>query len=330
MNSMDNLKRASAGIVLSDEPLTVEDVDAELRLRLPLVSVAIVSYNHSAFVGGAIESVLSQDYPNVEIVVADDASTDGTAEVLAGYVERFPGRVRVIVQPHNVGITTNCNAVLGMARGEYIAFLGSDDLMLPGKLCAQVEQMEADPSCVLSYHDLDVFQSETDRTLWLFSKRNAPREGRASTLIRHGCFNGACSTMLRASAMPKGGFDERISHGSDWLFWIRTAENGKVRYIDRVLGRYRRHGTNVTGDPALQRALTQDLLATMMILLADKPDYTPEISARTGLILLAFGKRQSGNARLLLLLFGTMCCIASGITYAGRAIWRIFSARRNG
>lgn len=315
MNRVDDLESASAD---------------EQRQKLPLVSVAIVSYNHSQFVGSAIESVLAQDYPNVEIVVADDASTDGTAEVLAEYARRHPERIRVIVQPHNVGITANCNAALGMARGEYIAFLGSDDLMLAGKLRAQVEQMEADPSCVLSYHDLDVFQSETDRTLWRFSQRNAPREGGARTLIRHGCFNGACSTMLRASAMPTNGFDERIVHGSDWLFWIRTAEKGKVRYVDRVLGRYRRHGTNVTGDPALQAALAQDLLATMMILLAEKPDYTPEIAARTGLILLAFGKRQSGIERLLLLLLGTMCCIASGITYAARALWRIVVPRQNG
>lgn len=218
-----------------------------LNNKEPLVSIAIITYNQKEFLKECIESCLAQDYPNLEIVVADDGSTDGTHDLLNDYDIKHPGKFVLRLSKENQGITKNSNAAHFACRGKYIAWMGGDDLMLPGKISSQVEYMENNPNCSIVYHDLDVFDSQTNSTLYLFSKIDKPREGDVVTAIKYGSFNGACSTMVRASKAPKLGFDKSLIVASDWFYWIETLHaGGEIRYIDKVLGRYRRHSGNVT------------------------------------------------------------------------------------
>ena len=213
----------------------------------PLVSVAVVTFNQKHFLTECLESIFSQNYPNIEIVVADDCSTDGTQEMLLQYEADHPGVFKLALASANQGITRNSNAALRACTGKYIAWMGGDDLMLPGKLAKQVQYMEANPSCTISYHDLDVFESESNRTLYLFSEKAKPREGGVEVVIKNQSFNGACSTMVRSASSPARGFNELIPYASDWLYWIEALHcGGTINYIDEVLGRYRRHGGNVT------------------------------------------------------------------------------------
>lgn len=213
----------------------------------PLVSVAIVTFNQKHFLNECIESILSQDYPNIEIVIADDSSTDGTQEMLERYAAERPGKFKLALASTNQGITRNSNSALRICTGKYIAWMGGDDLMLPGKLSKQVAYMEQNPSCGICYHDLDVFESESNRTLYLFSAKAKPREGSVDVVIKNQSFNGACSTMVRAAKSPAHGFNELIPYASDWLYWIEVLHHGgTINYIDEVLGRYRRHNKNVT------------------------------------------------------------------------------------
>lgn len=221
----------------------------------PLVSVLVPTYNQQAFVAEALDSVLAQGYPRLQVVVSDDASTDGTPGILRAYARRHPGVVELVEQPVNLGVTRNCNAVLERCTGKYVALFAGDDIMLPGKLHAQVRLMEAHPDCALSYHNLEIFDSGTGRTLRLYNRRPGerfagrmrfpPREGGAELLVRYGTFVGGCSIMARREWCPPG-YDERVRVASDWLFFIETALRGRILYIPDVLGRYRRHGHNVT------------------------------------------------------------------------------------
>lgn len=227
---------------------------------LPKVSVAIITYNQHDFLRACIESVMAQDYPHVEFVVADDGSSDGTQEYLRELHRRFPDRVIISLSVDNRGITRNSNAALAACTGKYIAWLGGDDLMLPGKLRKQVEYLESRPDHVICYHDLDVFDSATGKSLKRFNSGPGsayPYEGSVERLVEYGTFLGACSVMVRRSACPPHGFDERIPIASDWLFWIETAVNGKIGYLDEVLGRYRRHAANVS---ATSRDCTEELI----------------------------------------------------------------------
>ena len=253
-----------------------------------MVSVAIITFNQREFLRHCIDSVLKQDYDNLEIVIADDASTDGTHELLQIYKAKYPAKFLIKISAFNQGITKNSNVAHFSCSGKYIAWMGGDDLMLPGKIAAQVDAMEADDGITICYHDLDVFDSSSDRTLYLFSENNKPREGKCSVLVKYGAFNGACSTMVRRSATPAGGFDERLPIASDWLYWVQsTYGGGKILYTNKILGRYRRHENNVTrADDGPRLKSMQDHMLTCSIILSEMPEYFKEIKFRIAELLI--------------------------------------------
>lgn len=245
--------------------------------EIPLVSIAIITYNQKEFLKECIESCLAQDYPNLEIVVADDGSTDGTHELLRDYDMHHPGKFVLRLSKENQGITKNSNVAHFACTGKYIAWIGGDDLMLPGKISKQVEFMEKNPDCTICYHDMDVFDSETGRTLYSFSEKNKPREGTVSVIIKYGVFNGACSTMVRSSSVPRQGYNELLPVASDWCYWIDTlVKGGEIRFIPEILARYRRHPRNATSikDKIGQNSL--DHLNTCNYVIAEYPEYTKE------------------------------------------------------
>jgi len=163
------------------------------------------------------------------------------------YKAKFPRKIKLFISDKNRGITENSNIAFFSCVGKYISFMAGDDLMLPEKLTKQVEFMEKHPKCTISYHDLDVFDSETGKHLYFFSEKNQPREGGVKKLIRYGCFNGACSTMIRRERAPANGFNNSLPVASDWFFNIECLNHGgEILHLDEVLGRYRKHEFNVT------------------------------------------------------------------------------------
>lgn len=244
----------------------------------PLVSIAIITYNQKELLRECIESCLIQDYPNIEIVVADDASSDGTQEMLREYESRYQGKFVLKLAERNQGITKNCNVAHFACTGKYIAWLGGDDLMLPGKIKEQVQFMENNPNCSISYHDTEVFDNKTNRTMYISSEKSKPYEGDISISIKYGVFNGACSTMIRRDVAPENGFDIRLPVASDWLFWIECLESGGlIKYIKKTLGRHRRHENNVTNKRINFSQGDLDHLNTCMIILHKYPHFFKEV-----------------------------------------------------
>lgn len=121
------------------------------------VSVAMITYNHEAFVAQAIESVLVQQTDFVvELVIGEDCSTDGTRDIVADYARKYPERIRPLLHDHNLGLMgkNNLVAVYQACRGEYIAFLEGDDYWTdPHKLHKQVDFLDDHPDYVLCFHD---------------------------------------------------------------------------------------------------------------------------------------------------------------------------------
>lgn len=242
-----------------------------------LVSIAIITYNQKEFLRECIESCLEQDYKKTEIVVADDGSTDGTQDMLREYQKKYPGKFVLRLSRENQGITKNSNLAHFACSGKYIAWMGGDDLMLPGKISAQVEFMEKNDDCVICYHDLIVFDNKSGKKLHLFSEKNSPRDGDVATLIKYGCFNGACSTMIRRNAAPEGGFDERLYVASDWLYWVEClASGGQVNFINKILGKYRRHDKNVTNKNGKLSQGNIDHLNTCNLIIAKYPVFASQ------------------------------------------------------
>ena len=105
------------------------------------VSVTIVTYNSGRFIKRCLESVMEQKYPRLEIIVIDNASTDGTADIL----EQFADRCRVVYNDENIGFAAAQNQAIGMSRGEWVLTLNPDVLLMPNFIQALVDSGQADP-----------------------------------------------------------------------------------------------------------------------------------------------------------------------------------------
>lgn len=237
---------------------------------LPKVSVLVISYNQERYISEAIESAVAQDYPDLEVVVSDDGSTDRTPDIIRELQLRHPGRIVALCNAVNVGITRNCNQALRACSGNYIAFLGGDDVLLPGKISAQMRWFQEDPSRVLCGHRTDVFYEDGSRPPT--PDREVCSEGTGPELIiRQGAPFCGSAVMVKASAIPGYGFDESIPIASDLLLWIDVlSAGGKFGYVDGVYARYRRHSNNIS---SRHFDMLKDIEKTFRIVAAKYPQY---------------------------------------------------------
>src|SRR3954452_367173 len=120
---------------------------------VPKVSVIVPIFNQAPYIRETVDSVLAQDHENLELILSDDGSTDGTGEILREYAAHDPERVRVVSSERNTGIAGAFNRALDAHTGDYIAWLGGDDVMLPGKLGRQVAVLQARPEVIGCCHD---------------------------------------------------------------------------------------------------------------------------------------------------------------------------------
>jgi glycosyltransferase involved in cell wall biosynthesis len=230
-------------------------------MTTPKVSVIVPIYNQLSFIRETVESVLAQDHQNIELVLSDDGSTDGTSEVLRKYAAQDPERVKMVASDENTGIAGAFNRALDAHRGDYIAWLGGDDVMLPGKLSRQVAALQMHPEAIGCCHDAEVFDSDSGRAYGRFTEvyngRRGVRDGGVELLLDPGYMMLPSTMMVRSSAVGDLRFDQRIRVSNDWLFDIELFQRGLIIGMDDVLARYRRHQSNVTSQvsDALEDAL---------------------------------------------------------------------------
>lgn len=275
----------------------------------PLVSVFMPVFNQEKMVAYSIESVINQTFDEWELVIVDDCSTDDTFSIASRYADSFPEKVRVYRNNVNLGVTKNCNEVLHKCRGKYIAFTAGDDLFLPKKLELQMGLMQTNPACILSYHDVEVFEHTTGRVLKYWNSGDSgtppvtgPSNEVARCLIEQGtAFLAALSVVVKRDAVPEAGYDVRVPVASDWLMWIEitaAAEAGaRVEYISEVLARYRRHGNSVSAMPSRHAS---DPLVTLSIVEHKYPNLIQSVDKARGSIRYSSGITAivSGNYKL--------------------------------
>jgi len=215
---------------------------------LPRISVFLLVYQQSRFIEETIDSIISQGYENLEIVVGDDGSTDGTQDILQKYNENFPGLFKLILSRKNEGITVNSNKILRQCSGDYIALLGGDDLWLPAKLHKQVELLQKNPTAAICHTKAEKFDNATGKTLsYMPEKNNSDNtpESLEKFLKSPPLYVGS-TFMVSRWALPDNGFDERLRFVSDWLFLLDVMTAGKMIFLDEILTRYRIHGNNTS------------------------------------------------------------------------------------
>ncbi|GAC1038943.1 hypothetical protein thsps117_37010 [Pseudomonas sp. No.117] len=216
---------------------------------LPLVSVCINAYNHERYVGEAIESVFAQTYPNIELIIADDASTDGTAAIIESYAQRYPERMTTILLTENEGPCRAGNRTYARARGEFVAYLGSDDRMLPDRISRQVAFLQAHPDHVVVFSQVAIIDGNSDRAQTpngfdqLF---NQPIVNLRRQLLTGNFFNAPSALLRRADLIAVGGSSPLLRYVQDYDLWVRLLARGEIARLDEVLTEYRVHGSNLS------------------------------------------------------------------------------------
>jgi teichuronic acid biosynthesis glycosyltransferase TuaG len=240
-----------------------------------LVSVILPAFNAEKYIGQSIQSVLAQTYPNYELIVVDDGSTDSTAQVVRSFHER---RIHYLHKPNN-GLPSARNTGIQAAKGELVAFLDSDDLWMERKLELQVDAFEREAADII-YCDGFVFHDDK-------SMDESVRFGGPGTHMRFGRIAGdemfkflfpmncipVLTVLARKSSIERAGrFDESLRLGlEDYDLWLRLAHNRAIFYgIDQPLVRYRVHPQGMS-----QRVLN---MLRGEIAVMEKQRHAPEIS----------------------------------------------------
>jgi GT2 family glycosyltransferase len=208
---------------------------------MPRVSVIIPTYNSAEYISQTLDSVLAQTFQDFEILVVDDGSTDPTQQVISA---KFP-TVRYLYQ-ENRGVSAARNLGIRCSKGEYIAFLDSDDTISREKLKIQVQYFDSHPDVGLVYsgwETMDINGSKTAR---------AARPGKEGNLLKEillrEVFFTIGSTLVRRSVLDQTGFfDEALLASEDVDLYIRMAYAGvRFGYVDELLFQYRIHPSSLT------------------------------------------------------------------------------------
>jgi len=194
----------------------------------PGVSVIIPTYNRGWAIKRAVDSVLTQTFQDFELLVVDDGSADDTTDILAGYGTD----IRVIRQP-NAGVSAARNAGIYAARGEFIAFLDSDDYWLPEKLQVQSAYFNTHPEAVICQTEEIWIRNGKRVNPKKVHKKPSGRIFRASLAL---CLVSPSAVMLRRDLFTEiGGFDETLPACEDYDLWLRISVRYPVHLIDTPL-----------------------------------------------------------------------------------------------
>ena len=260
--------------------------------KMPTVTIVTPAYNQAEFLRDTIESVLSQDYPNIDYIVLDDGSTDETPNILAEYGDRFRWETHT-----NMGQTATINKGWSMAKGEIVTWLNSDDTYLPGAVSKAVDFLVKNPDVGIVYGD--TVTTEADGTPFGRSKPLPPFDYHAfignweNTIVQP-------SSFIRKSVIEKvDHLDPKFYYFMDWDLWLRAGLHFKIAYIPEMLSTYRFHAESKTVAQAKKAAPE---LEYMFERFYSRTDLSPEVlalkkKARMNMYFLTAGYYLRGDDR---------------------------------
>ena len=213
----------------------------------PRVSVIVPVHNGSNYLHEAIDSVLAQTYPNVELMVVDDGSTDDTWAIIQSYGSRLRG-----LQQANEGVANALNHGIRTATGEYIAWLSHDDAFLPQKLAAQIDTLSQTPEARVCYSDYWVVDEHSQRQ-GVLRMPAYPRERLARHLLQAMFICGSTTLTHRECFESVGLFDQTLRHTQDADMWLRLARRFTFVHIPEPLIHWRYHAAQGSRNEAQQQ-----------------------------------------------------------------------------
>ena len=221
----------------------------------PRISIAVPSFNQAAFIRETLESLVAQDYPNLEVLVQDGGSTDGAVEIAREFVQRYPGTFQLDVQKDR-GHAHAVNMAFARSTGEILGYLNTDDTLLPG--CLHSVAREIDPArgryivfgrCLFtgegsSYVGIEHPAEYTSHFEYLAVWKRGYNTIPQPSTFWHRLVHETC-----------GGFDERHNHGLDYLQWCRFGRRFHFHKVDELWSTYRMHPASVSSNKTEQEWL---------------------------------------------------------------------------
>lgn len=272
---------------------------------MPTVTVVIPAFNAERYIGEALGSIREQTFRDVEVLLVDDGSADGTLRE----AENFAGSLDLtIVRQANAGPAAARNTGIRRARGRYCAFLDADDVILPELLATQTELLQADPDLGFVLTDVMTFDERgitINRTRWNFSK---PCVGTVLERLLLENFITTSAVMARTERLLEAGlFNEKRLVAEDYELWLRMAVRWKVGIINCPLVRYRYRSGSLSADKTFS---TRCALEVIEAFWREHPSYLrshPQVHRRSlarhlanaGAAALAEGRRGTGFVYLL-------------------------------
>lgn len=226
----------------------------------PIVSVCIPVRNGDQYIGQAVASVLEQSYPNLEVVIVDNCSTDNTAS-LVRELAQSDSRIRFYKNDRDLGLVGNLNACLWHARGDYIKFVMSDDMLMHDCLSKMVGAFEEQPSAILVVAGRDIVDVSGNRTgLRRYSTRRSTVQG--YKVIQRCLFGGnyigePTAVMFRRRDATRG-FRADFIQLTDLEMWFSLLERGELVSLPETLCAIRHHGGQMTVQSIKSGALIED------------------------------------------------------------------------
>jgi len=229
--------------------------------RRPLVTIVTPTYNQAEFLAATLDSMLAQDYPNIEYLVLDDGSTDTTPDVL----QRYNGRVRWERQA-NMGQSRTLNKGWAGARGEYLGYLSSDDLLAPNAISTLVRALEEHPDVPVVYCDFDLIDGQGRKT----GHVQTPDYDRRQMIEELICQPGPGALFRRKVLEQAGGWNESLRKIPDFEFWLRASRMGPFLRVPETLAQYRVHEESTAIRP-LPYDRSMEIVETMRAFWKDDP-----------------------------------------------------------
>jgi glycosyltransferase involved in cell wall biosynthesis len=216
----------------------------------PLVSVVICTYNGERYLEQTLESVLTQTHGNLEILIVDDGSTDGTPSLVAAFAANHP-RIRPFFRT-NHGLPAARNFAFENAKGDWIAIIDQDDLCYPSRLARQIEVSNENPSAALIFCNTH-FIDENDRVIgdhlskFSLPERFIPKGLAGNLLLQVGCFiDSEAFFMKRDAALAIGRLDDSLCYACDYEYFVRAGFAVDFAYTSDVLAAWRIHADQAT------------------------------------------------------------------------------------
>lgn len=212
----------------------------------PLVSVIMTSYNHERYLPDAIGSVLGQTCQDFELIIVDDASKDRSQEIIRLH-ERKDSRIRSILHSENQGISRTTNDGFMAAKGEYVAYVQSDDLWLSNKLERQLKVLEQNPDLVV-WTDAMIINGEGRSTGRRFTEKyqatQKPKSGNLFSSLSESNYICGQSIILKTEIAQEIQFDPKLIYANDYKFMLELSRRCEFYFIEEPLVQYRIHGDN--------------------------------------------------------------------------------------